>query len=140
MTENPSSEDSLKDEFHNLGKNLAGMLRSIWESPERKKFQAEIEEGLTDIGTTVNREVKTFSENQTAQRLRADVEDIAERLRTGEAEAKVRQELLTALRMVNNELDKFSSRWTSDVKEPPPNEPEPPEPPTEEQDVHPDQI
>jgi len=131
VSENIPPEESLKDEFHNLGKNLAGMLHAIWESPERKKFQAEIESGLNDIGTTVNREVKNFSDSQTAQRLRTDVEDMAERLRTGEAEAKVRQELISALRMVNLELDKFSSRWTSTSEENVPSEPEPPQPPEE---------
>jgi hypothetical protein len=139
MGESNPPEDKLAEEFHNLGKNLMDAFRTAWETPERKKLQQDIESGLNELGNTLRQEYNTFSESSTGQRLKADVEDLHERVRTGEAEAKVRSDLLVALRTVNDELqkvtDRLASRQSSEsASEAPPEQPpaeSPPEPPQE---------
>jgi len=93
-------------ELRELGKNLAGILRSAWESDERKRLQEEIQAGLNDLGETFNEAAAEFQSSQTGQRLKEDVEEIRGKIRSGEMEVKVREEILSALRMVNNELEK----------------------------------
>jgi len=136
MSEDTPSEDKLGEEFRNLGKNLVDAFRTAWEAPERKKLQQDIESGLNELGNTLKEEYDTFSESPTGQRLKADVVDMRERVRTGEAEAKVRSDLLVALRTVNEELQKVINRWSASQpseagSEAPPEQPQagsPPEP------------
>lgn len=100
----------LAGEFHELGKNLQGILRAAWESEERKKLQEELRLGLSDLGNMVNQAANEFQSSPTGQRIKEDMEDFQQRVRSGEVENKVREEILSALRMVNSELEKVSFR------------------------------
>lgn len=110
MTENPPPESTIEDEFRNLGKNLLDTLHSFWDSPERMKVQEEIEQGLSQLSDTFKSEVDTFKESPTGQRLKTDMENLGQRVRTGEAETKAREEILKALRKVNEELGKVAEQ------------------------------
>jgi hypothetical protein len=110
MDETPKPEDNLTEEFRNLGKNLADALRAAWDAPERKKLKQDIETGLNDLGTTMKQEIETLRDSPTGQRVKSDVDDLRDRLRSGEVESKVRGELVSALRMINTELQKVIER------------------------------
>jgi hypothetical protein len=118
MSENEPSENDLTEEFRKLGKNLADALRTAWESPERKKFQQEIENGINELGTTLNKEFGTFMESPTGQRLKSDVQDLGEHLRTSEAQQRAREEILSALRRANIEIQQATARWETSKSEP----------------------
>jgi len=111
MSETEKREDVLADEFRNLGKNLTEVMRTAWESPERKNMQAEIEAGLDELGKSLNHEVSSFRQSPTGQRLKTDMEDLNQRIRSGEVTSKARDELLAALKRANEELQKVISRW-----------------------------
>jgi hypothetical protein len=111
MTENPSPEDNLAEEFRQIAKNLAEVLRGAWESPERKKLQQEIANGLSDLSDLMRSEAEHIRESPTGQRVKADVEELHERIRSREIETKVRQDLLAALRSINSQLRKASEHW-----------------------------
>ncbi len=127
MSKNPPSENSIEDEFHTLSQNLIKTLRAAWNSPDRRRIQAEIEEGLADLATTVKMEVDTFNESPTGQRLKSDVEDLRERVHTGETETKVREEIIKALRLVNREIENVASTWSSTEETPETDSSPPPE-------------
>lgn len=93
-------------EFRDLGENLKNVLQMAWESPERKKLQAEIEAGLTELGTSINKAAEDFQESPTGQRLQSEVKDLGERVRSGEVEAGLREQILSVLREVNAKLKK----------------------------------
>jgi len=113
MSETEKREDVLADEFRNLGKNLTEVMRAAWESPERKNMQAEIEAGLDELGKSLNHEVSSFRQSPSGQRLKADMEDLNQRIRSGEVTSRARDELLAALKRANAELQNFISRWGS---------------------------
>jgi hypothetical protein len=113
MTENPKPEDNLEDEFRNLGQNLVEALRAVWDSPERKRLQQEIGNGLTDMNATLKKEFENFDSSETGQRLKSDVENLRQRVRSGEAEVKARNELLNALRVANESIRKATASWKS---------------------------
>lgn len=102
----PPPENELADELRNLGQNLKGILHAAWESEERRKLQQEIQKGVDEL----QKAVKDFSDSSTGQRLQSDVQDLGERLRTGEVETKVRGDLLKALRALNAELTKATRK------------------------------
>lgn len=109
MTDNPSPESnppesSLAAELRELGRNLVEAMRAAWEQPERKRFQQEIVNGLSDLGTTLKSEATKLQEHPTTQRIRTNVSTAGQRIRSGEAEDKVREDLLSALRVANQQL------------------------------------
>jgi hypothetical protein len=58
-----------------------------------------------------------FSHSQAAQTLKTEAEDFHKRVQSGELEAKVRSEVLAALRMANEQLRKaFSGGSSPDQK------------------------
>jgi hypothetical protein len=109
MSDRQVNESDLSAEFRALGKNLAGLVRSAWESPERRRFQQELETGIRELGITLKQEIDTFQESPTGQRLRTEMEDVQGRIRTGEVQSQARSELFSALKKVNEELEKAAS-------------------------------
>ena len=114
MDDKPSSEESLADEITNLGQNLIKTLHAAWESPERKKLQQEIETGLSELAQTLQQEADTFAESPTGQRMKSDLDELRQKVRNSEAEAKIRSELLQAFKVVNTELQKVASRLSTE--------------------------
>jgi ElaB/YqjD/DUF883 family membrane-anchored ribosome-binding protein len=117
--EQPKAEASsgeIMDELHNLGKNLKDLLQSAWESEERKKAQKEIETGLNDLLRTLSQTANDFAQSPTGQTLKADIEDLHQRIQTGEVEKRVRDEVVTALRMANEGLKKAAAGNQPDEK------------------------
>ena len=113
MTEPKDAHDDLGDELRALGANLKDMLQAAWESDERKRAQQGIETGLEDLARTLRSAGQEFSSSPTGQRLKADVHDLHERLRTSQVDDRVRQELVAALRRVNDELGKAARAWAA---------------------------
>ena len=110
MSESHPPTNNLEEEFRTLGDNLVQTLKMAWDSPERKKLQQEIESGLSTLGKTIKNEAETFSQTPGGQRIKEDVDDLRQRIETGKVEEKMRQEIITALRTVNSELQKVIDR------------------------------
>ena len=110
MTESKDPKTELSDEFRKLGENLAENIKAIWEHPETTQHREEIKEGLVQLGDTLSQAVRDFSESPTGQKLQAGVDDLGEKIRSGEVESKARQELLQALNTINAELEKVRER------------------------------
>jgi hypothetical protein len=113
MTEPRPSFEELGAELRSLGANLRQVLQAAWESDERRRAQEDIERGLDDLARTLRTAGQEFAASPTGQRLRDDVRDLHERLRTSEVDARVREELLSALQRVNEELGKAAAARTS---------------------------
>lgn len=103
---NPSGGTNLADELSAFGKNLIDVLRAAWDRPERQKLQQEIESGISELGSTLRKEAQSVSDSQVGQRIKAEVDDLSERVRSGQVETKVREELINALQTINLELAK----------------------------------
>jgi hypothetical protein len=112
MSEDKKPESSLTEEFRSLGKNLIDAAHATWDSPERQKLQKEIEDGMLEFRDAVNKEAEHWNESPTAQRLRADAENLGERVRSSEIEGKIRDELLIVLKSANLELENLANRWS----------------------------
>jgi hypothetical protein len=114
MSQTEPRKENLSEEFRQLGENLVGLLRAVWDSPERQDLQQEIESGISELGNTVKKEVDSFSESPTGQRLKEDVQAANQKIRSGETQDKIRNELLQALKTVNTELQEASNRWSEE--------------------------
>ena len=111
MNDENHSESNIKDEFRNLGHNLKQAVNSAWESDGRKNLQQEIEAGVTELGSILNQLADDFNSSETGQKMRSDVEDLGERVRSGEVEENIRSGLLSALKQANTELKKAVDKF-----------------------------
>jgi hypothetical protein len=111
QNQSQAKNSSIADEFIELGKNIQKAMQAAWASEERKQLQAEVEAGLKEASKALEQAANDFSASQAGQTLKAEAEDIHKRVQSGELEAKIRAELLSALRIANDELKKaFSGR------------------------------
>ena len=110
MSESQSPEDDLRSEVYNLGQSLKEAFYQAWESDERRKLQGDIEAGLSDLGAVLKEVVEDFNASETGQQIKREVEDLGARVRSGEVESRVREDLLAALKRVNAELDKVINK------------------------------
>jgi hypothetical protein len=113
MSDEPAPQEDtksqqIKSEFQLLGENLKQMFVTAWESEERKNFQNELENGLTDLGDTLKQTAQDFKESETGQKVKAEAEDLRDRIESGEVEQKVREDILSVLHKVNAELEKIT--------------------------------
>jgi hypothetical protein len=112
--EQKDPEEDLASEFRILGQTLMEAIRTAWENPERKRMQQDIESGLNEFGATLRQEGETFRDSPTGQRLKSEIDELQERIRSGEAEQRLRQDLLNALKSINAELKKATERWSGE--------------------------
>ncbi len=111
-----AGRSEILEELRALGKNLSTLLQSAWESEERRKIQQEIETGLGEMRSSL----KDAASGPAGQAIKADLEDLHQRLRTGEVEKRLRTELVSALHTANESIKKAAERKTPP---PPPAEP-----------------
>lgn len=113
MTENNNPEGQMRDEFRNLGENLKAIVDAAWESEERKKIQREVEDGLNELGEAVNELLNKLQTGDVRKKVSEGVDQIGEQIRSGEAEAKMREGLVNALQTFNHELQKAVGKFSS---------------------------
>jgi hypothetical protein len=98
--------NNLASEFRNLGENLKKIFLEAWESEERRNLQMEIETGLADLGNSLKQTAKEIEESESGQKVKAEAEDLRDRIESGEVADKIREDLLSVLQKVNAELEK----------------------------------
>ncbi len=116
MTEQPPESD-LSSEFERLGRNLKEAARTAWESEESQKLQSELRRGLAALEaglTGAAHEVKT---GEAGQKFKAEVEDLGQRVKSGQVEQQLRKDLLSALRTINGQLQKFTQPKPDDSQQ-----------------------
>jgi hypothetical protein len=117
MVENEPSKSEVESEIRNLGRNLEGFFKALWESEERQRVQKDIKDGLSEVGESLNRAADDISQSDTGKQIRADIEDIQRRYESGELREQAYGELMNVLRRVNSELESASKHWKKPPKD-----------------------
>ena len=105
MTEEKKSKDEIGNEFEKLGENIRQAVHGVWESEERKRISKEIHDGLIEIGAAFTRIGDEIAESPGVQRVREEVDDLGERIQSGEVGQKINDELVSLLQTINKKLD-----------------------------------
>jgi hypothetical protein len=101
-----SPPEDLASEFQNLGENLKSIILGAWESEERQNLQKDIEDGLAGLGSSLKQTANEIQESDAGQRVKTEAEDLRDRVRSGEAETKIRSDLQSVLHKLNKELER----------------------------------
>lgn len=103
-----ATEGDLSGELERLGQNLKAAAKAAWESEESLKIQAELKVGLRALEAGLAQTAREAASSEAGQRLKAEVDDLGQRVKSGQVEQQLRKDLLSALRTVNSELQKFT--------------------------------
>jgi hypothetical protein len=101
-----TSGGDLSSELRELGRNLKSAAKAAWESEESRRLQEELQTGFAALEAGLREASIEFSAGETGQRVRHEVRDFSERVRSSQVETQLRADLLSALRAVNAELKK----------------------------------
>ncbi len=115
MTEEKKSNSEIGNEFEKLGENVRQAVQGVWESEERKQIGKEIHDGLIEIGAAFTRLGDEFVESPGVQRVREEVDDISERIQSGEVAKKINDDLVSLLQTINQKLETHGKGQTEDT-------------------------
>ena len=108
--ETKNTDNSLRDEFRQLGENIRDAFQSAWDSEERQRIQTDIKEGLKEVGDSLNEAVNDFQASETGQKIREEMDEFGEKINSGEIEERIRTDLAKVLRTINTEINSFLVR------------------------------
>jgi uncharacterized phage infection (PIP) family protein YhgE len=115
MSEQGQPKDELKDEFEKLGGNLRSLIQGAWESEQRKKASQEVQRGLDEVGEALSNAAAELAQDPAARKLREEVDQLADRVRSGELAERARSELIEVLQGVNERLNKLVDQLESSL-------------------------
>ncbi|MEI7989608.1 MAG: hypothetical protein WCI88_11275 [Chloroflexota bacterium] len=101
----------LATEFERLGQNIKQSLEVAWDSEERKRFQNDIEQGISGLSNAVTNFMNNISRSPTAQKVKSELEEIKNQAHVDEVQTKVRQDVISALKRANDEIEKSNQQW-----------------------------
>jgi hypothetical protein len=115
MTEEQTIDEAWREvgnQFRALGKGLATAFRTAWESEENHEHLQDMKSGLEAMVGEVGQAIQEASVSPEAQKVRREVEKVADSARTAGEHAwqETRPYLLSALQRLNAELQKMTSR------------------------------
>jgi hypothetical protein len=109
MTEKQPESD-LSEEFRRLGQNLKQAAEAAWTGPEGQRLRGEIKAGLQALEKGINDTAVEMTTGETGQKIKTEVNEFSERVRSGQVEKQLRQDLLSALRSLNSHFDQAAGK------------------------------
>jgi gas vesicle protein len=127
----PPVSDSWKEvgkQFAALGKSVGEAIQALWSNEQTQKQVAEVKTGLETMVHEVNTAVGKVSSTPEAQKIKAEAVKAASSAKAAGEQTvqEVRPQLLSALRTLNDEMQRLIDRLEAEPT--PPQEP-PVEPP-----------
>jgi ElaB/YqjD/DUF883 family membrane-anchored ribosome-binding protein len=120
-------------QFQTLGESLAAAFRAAWHSEENRQRLGEMKSGLESIVDEVGKAIKEVAASPEAQQARDEADKALKSVQTASEQTiqEVRPQLVSALRQINDELQKLVSNIESEKAKAPVSE-DAPKPPVED--------
>jgi hypothetical protein len=93
-------------ELNRLGENLGILLKSMWESEERKSIERELNTGLEQLNKRVNETVEQLRKEAAVENMKKAAKDALETARVPKILNEVQQGMLDSLKKLNEEIAK----------------------------------
>ena len=98
------------NDLQELGQRLTATARALWQSEQRQELQQEVTDGLRLLRDQLSGVVDTVRSNPKVQTLKDQVGQKVETGRTSDTFEDVRAGLTGGLRMLNEQLQRFTER------------------------------
>ena len=116
--EQPGQE--LLDELTQLADKFATVVRSAWNSDQRKQIETDVRTGLTTMASSIEDGLKQVATSNEAKDLQTKATEVGEKVTSTKFFADVTGALTTGLRALSDQLEKLSNDLQSKPAAPPP--------------------
>jgi len=106
------------DEFKKLGRQIADTLEGIFTSDEARRVESEIRAGMRTFADEVEKAFSQAKESPTATRMKEEATDVKELVESGDFARKTQAGVVSGLRWLSTELEKFADQFNA-PEEPP---------------------
>ena len=93
-------------ELNRLGENLGNLLKSMWESEERKSIERELNTGLEQLNKRMNETMEQLRKDTAVENVKKAAKDALETARVPKILNEVQQGMLDSLKKLNEEIAK----------------------------------
>ena len=125
-SETNSAENDIMDEINKLGQQFVDALQSAWNSEERAKFEAEVNDGVRTFADEVEKAIQSVKDGSAGEKFRNDAQDVREkvneRVSTDDISEQVRTGFVSGLRWLSSEMGKLADQFTPEPKEKSPDD------------------
>ena len=104
--ETDAKQTEFVSELNKLGDNLGNLLRSIWESEERRSIEREVATGVEQFAKKVNETVDQLRTDSNVENVKKAAKDAWETARGPKIVDEMQQGVLDTLKKLNEELAK----------------------------------
>jgi len=101
-----ANQTEFVSELNKLGENLGNLLRTIWESEERRSIERELSTGVEQFAKKVNETVDQLRTDSNVEHVKKAAKDAWETARGPKIVDEMQQGVLETLKKVNEELAK----------------------------------
>ena len=120
-------ESNVSDELNKLGKQFSDVIRTTWESEDRKRIQGEIIEGLQRFGDEITDALHKVAESDSGKQAAKQAEKVVTDVKESSVTEDLRKGLLQGLDALNRELSKLSEKLDKEAEVKAEKTPEPPD-------------
>ena len=103
---NARPQSEFVNELNKLGENLGQLMRSVWESEERKSIEREMTHGVEQLAKQLNQTLEQLKTDATVGNAKKTVKEAWETARGPKIVSEVQQGVVDTLKKVNEELTK----------------------------------
>ncbi len=97
-------------EMSRLGENLCALLKSYWESEERKSLERELTKGLEAFTSSVNDTLQQLKQDEKLSKAKESVKGAWQTVHGPQLMAEARAGALDTLRAINDQLARAAAR------------------------------
>ncbi len=104
-------------ELSRLSDNLCALIRSYWESEERKSIEREVTKGLEQFSKSVSDTIEQLKQDDNLKKAKDGVKNVWQTAHGPQLVSEMRGGILDTLRAINNELARAATpRPAEEVK------------------------
>lgn len=120
MSERKPDENGLGDELRELGRTLTEAVKSVATSDEVRKLGTELRDGFRDAARNFDDALDRVNEREEVQRVRQQAANVAQSLKSGDAQREISDTVGDALHTLNLRLKEMLERLQPPNDSPPP--------------------
>jgi hypothetical protein len=106
QSQSQTPQDDLGTELNRLGENLGKLLKSAWESDERRSIERELKSGLEQFTKQIDSAVEQTRAEQNVKKARETLKDAWETAHGPQVMTELHLGLVDSLKKLNDELAK----------------------------------
>lgn len=106
----PEDLENLKQELKRLGEQVGEAGRMLWNSPQRRALEGQIQEGLQKVTQEIRDLFDELRASETAQKVRSKTEEALQTVAASPIVEDFQEAITAGVRELNEELEKLLAK------------------------------